>query len=460
MSRSQSLTDEERFPLLTEKGRRMLERLREHPNAPRYNHRCGDLLTREALERVHDYESELRTAERGWRPGDVPAWVKEFAATCLADVPFYRRRGGTPDDFFALPTCGREDLAHEPWSFVPDSQPLGEMVVYDTSGTSSRPIYIMSHPEVSSMYLPSLRAALGYCGVTLEGGSDRVSIVTVCAQSQTFTYATLSSYLDGAGYVKVNLNPKDWRDPDDRALFLDSCEPEIYTGDPISFLALAKLPLKTRPKALVSSAMTLLAGLKRDLEDHFQCPVLDVYSMSESRFIAVSSGREYRIIPHDLFVEALDPEGNSCPPGARGEIVLTGGRNPFLPLLRYRTGDHAALEFRGLLPVLVDFEGRRPTVFMNTRGRIINNIDVTHALKPFPIGQFSLHQNADLSLVFRMREGRADEAEVRAALLDLFGPEQAVEIGELTEDLLSAGKVLQYTSDIDEMSFERSELQF
>jgi phenylacetate-CoA ligase len=438
----------------------MLERLREHPHAPRYNHRCGDLLTREALDRVRDYEAELKTAKRGWATGEAPGWVKEFAGVCLADVPFYRQRGGEAGDFFALPTCGREDLAREPWSFVPDNQPLGEMVVYDTSGTSSRPIYIMSHPEVSSMYLPALRTALGYCGVTLEGGGDRVSIVTVCAQSYTFTYATLSSYLDGAGYVKVNLNPKDWRDPDDRAQFLDSCDTEIYTGDPISFLALAKLPLKTRPKALVSSAMTLLPGLKRDLEGHFQCPVLDVYSMSESRFIAVSSGREYKIIPHDLYMEVLDPQGDRCPPGVRGEIVLTGGRNPFLPLLRYRTGDHAALEFHGGLPALVDFEGRQPTIFVNTRGRIINNIDVTHALKPFPIGQFSLHQNADRSLVFRVRESRADEAEVQTAMLNLFGPDQVIETGELIEDLLQSGKVLQYTSDISELSVEGSEIQF
>jgi phenylacetate-CoA ligase len=458
MSRSQSLSDEERFPLITSQGRRMLQWLREHPHAPRYNHRSGDLLTREALDRVREYEVQLRASERGWPPGDVPGRAKDFADMCLAEVPFYRRRGGRADDFPAIPPCGREDLAREPWSFVPDGQPLSEMIVYDTTGTSSRPIYILSHPEVSSMYLPALRAALGSSGVSLVGGSDRVAIATVCAQSYTFTYATVSSYLGDAGYVKVNLNPKEWRDPADRSLFLDSCDPEIYTGDPISFLALAKLPLKTRPKALVSSAMTLLPGLKRQLEEHFECPALDVYSMNESRFIAANRGDGYEIIPHDLFVEILDPGGSACPPGARGEIVLTGGRNPFLPLLRYRTGDHAALEFRDHLPVLVDFEGRNPTVFLDTDGRIVNNIDVTCALKPFPIGQFSLHQNLDRSLEFRVRESLADEEEVRAALLKLFGPGQKIAIGELTEDLLRGGKVLQYTSDIEDLSVERSEI--
>ena len=38
------LTDAERFPLLTPAGRERLRFLEEHPSAPRYNHRCGDLV--------------------------------------------------------------------------------------------------------------------------------------------------------------------------------------------------------------------------------------------------------------------------------------------------------------------------------------------------------------------------------------------------------------------------------
>jgi phenylacetate-CoA ligase len=453
------LTDEERFPLLGEEGRKLLLWMWEHPHAPRYNFKCGDRLTGESLQRVRDYETELNTSHKGWALGEPPDWAKEFARRSIAEVPFYRRRGGAADSFDSIPTFSRAELKHEPWSFVPDSQRLDELIVYYTSGTTGQRLNVLSHPEVSSIYLPALRAALATRNVKLEGGIDRVSIITVCAQASTFTYASVSSFLDGAGFVKINLNPNDWREMEDCVKFLDSCNSEIYTGDPISFVALAKLPLKTRPKALVSTAMTLLPGLQKELEEHFRCPVIDVYSMTEARMIAVRTDRGYEVIPHDLYVEILDAEGNLCPPGVRGEVTLTGGPNPFLPLLRYRTGDYAAMEFDGAKPLLVDFEGRPPTLFLNSTGKIVNNIDVSYELREFPIAQFALHQNQDRSLVFRLN-GNVDRDEIRQALLNLFGTDQLLVIKELTEEEVAGGKVIQYTSDIQDVSVDQSEIEY
>src|SRR5262245_11194384 len=257
------LNEAERFPLLNETGRSLLKWMLEHPSAPRYNYSCGDQLTAEGLRRVLAFESELRASTRFWEPGEVPEWTLNFAEHCLFDVPIYRRRGGRAEEFFALPTCSREDLEKEQWAYVPDSQPLDEMLIYYTSGTTGKSFNIPSHAEVSSKYLVTLRAALAREGIELEGGSGRISIITPCAQNYSLTYATISSYLNGAGYVKVNLNPSEWKEESDSAKFLDDCNPEVYTGDPIAFLALAKVPLQKRPKALVSSAMTLLPAMRR-----------------------------------------------------------------------------------------------------------------------------------------------------------------------------------------------------
>ncbi len=459
MNPDRRLTIEERFPLLTEEGRKMLHWMWEHPSAPRYTHECGDRLDSQSIERIRDYEKELFSTAKGWQQDERPAWLTDFVEWCLKDVPFYRSQGGRADDFSLIPTFGRADLAREPWSFVPDSQSLGELILYDTTGTTGHPIKILSHPEVSSKYLPALRAALSTRNVTLDGGKNRVSIITVCAQNSTFTYAMVSSFLDQAGYVKVNLNPHDWRDPQDRVKFLDDCNPEIYTGDPISFLALARLPLKTRPKALVSTAMTLLAGWQRELEDRFGCPVIDIYSMNECRTIAVRTDRGYEILPHDLYVEILDPAGRACPRGVRGEITLTGGRNPFLPLLRYRTGDFASMDFSPA-PALIDIEGRTPIVFVAPDGRLVNNIDVTYILRPFAIAQYSLHQFADRSLLLRLRGGDIDEDKVRSVLLKIFGADQMLAIEEMTDAHTAGGKVIPYTTDIADASVIEGELKY
>jgi phenylacetate-CoA ligase len=449
MTRTCALPDDQRFPLLTAEGRALLERLWEHPHAPRYNFRCGDQLTRASLERVREYERELNAAQNSWAHGERPAWVNEYAARCLGDVPFYRKRGGAADNFVSLPTCDRADLSREPWSFVADSQPLDDMIVYDSTGTTGAPLYVPSHPEVSAKYLPALRAALARYQIALEGGADRVAILTVCAQDTTLTYATVSAFLDQAAYVKINLNPNDWRDREDPARFIDDCRPQIISGDPLAFAALAQLPLTWRPGAMISSAMTLLPGLQQRLEAHFGCPVIDVYSLCESRFIAARRDDAFEIIPHDIFIEILDKDDRLCAPGERGEIVITGGRNPFQAMLRYRTDDYAAMEWRDGQPVLVGFEGRQPTLFVDTRGQAVNNINVTHALRPFALAQFSLHQFADHSMRLSMRGYDVDEASVRQALLNLFGNEQRLTVEAINDADTRGGKVIQYTTDLD-----------
>ncbi len=53
--------------------------------------------------------------------------------------------------------------------------------------------------------------------------------------------------------------------------------------------------------------------------------------MSECRCLAARSrGKHDSLLAQDVYVEI---------PGERGEITLTGGRSPYLPLLRYRTSD-------------------------------------------------------------------------------------------------------------------------
>jgi phenylacetate-CoA ligase len=440
------VTDQDLFPLLSDAGRRVLRRLREHPAAPRYNYRTGERLTAAGLAAVRAYAGRLGTGRVGWRPGGLPPWLPPFVAFCRREVPFHRRRDW-PDDFFALPTTEREHLRREPWAFVPDSADLTDLVVYTTSGTTGSRLTVPSHPEVPNRYLPLLEAALAAHGVRLEGG-ERVSVVHVCAQLRTYVLCSVMSYLDGAGFAKVNLNPADWRHPDDRARFLDDCAPELYTGDPFAFAELMRLPLRSRPKALVSAGTVLLPGLRRQLEEHFGCPVIDLYASNEAGPVAFSHGPGHEVLPPDLYVEVLDAAGRPCPPGVRGEITLTGGINPFLPLLRYRTGDHASLDFSDPVPVLLGLEGRLPTVFRTAGGRAFNSIDVTTALADLPLPFFALHQSADGSLRFRTRCDETTLAAAEAALRGLFGEGQRLTAELLPEAAAWGGKVIQYTSEL------------
>jgi phenylacetate-CoA ligase len=451
--------ERERHPLLTREGAMLLHRLLEHPRAPRWNHACGDRLAAAGLERVLAFEERLRQAAGAPATDGAPPWALEFAERCLLQVPFHRARAGglrTPQDtatFAALPTCDRGDLNRDFASFVPDDEPLQDLIVYETAGTTGHPVTILSHPLVSNCYLPLLRSALADRGVTLEGGAGRVAMALVCAQSFTYTYASISSYLGGAGFVKVNLNPRDWRDPADRASFLDDCAPAIYSGDPLSFLELMRLPLRHRPQALVSTSMTLASGYARELEGHFGCPVLDLYSLNECRLVAAAAdpadaaGRGHRVVPHDVYLEILDAAGRPVPAGRRGEITLTCGRNPFLPLLRYRTGDHARLVRRQGPPLLDGLAGRAPVVFLDEAGRAVNSIDVSYLLKPFPLARYALRQMADRSLKLSVQGPAADRRLMRTVLAKLFG-DLPLEVELLASFAPGSGKPVPFTTDL------------
>lgn len=47
--------------------------------------------------------------------------------------------------------------------------------------------------------------------------------------------------------------------------------------------------------------------------------------------------------------------------------MVTGGNNPFLPLMRYRTGDFCSLKIENGVPFLVDLEARNPVVFIRNQ---------------------------------------------------------------------------------------------
>ena len=436
--------DRERFPLLGEGGRRMLQFLREHPSAPIFRNQSGNKLTAADLEAVLAFEREVAAAPAPeWTPGKRPAWVADFARRCLAAVPHYRRRG-MAGEFEQLPTISRADLSRDIAAFVPDDLPIDRLIQFRTSGTTGHLLLVASHPRVAASYLSLYRRALRHFGIELRHGPDRVGVVLVGFQRRCFTYVSVTPQLGESGLAKINLHPDDWRDPEDRARYLDALDPEIYTGDPVSFVELSSLPLRTRPRALLSTSMALLPETRRLLEERFACPVVDVYSLSEAGPVAFAAEGVWHLLQHRLFIEVLDDAGRPVAPGQPGEVTLTGGFNAWLPLLRYRTGDTAALVLHGREPRLAGLAGRRPVRFRAAGGEWLNNIEVTHALGRFALAQWALHQHADGRLELRTSGG--DPAELGRALAELFGTGASIQV-DVGADF--DGKVRQYTSDLD-----------
>jgi phenylacetate-CoA ligase len=436
----------ENYPTLGEAGQRMLDFLREHPAAPIYRNTSGNRLLAHEVDELRAFEREVLHASVGWPRGGKPDWLAGHVEQVFRDVPWFRRLGSPPARFEDIATTCRADLAHDIAPFVPDPLPLDRLIHFSTTGTTGNPLRVASHPVVAGRYLAFHKRALRRFGIELRHGRGQVGVALLGMQRKCFTYVSVTPTMDESGLAKINLHPGDWRDPAHRAIYLDALAPEVIAGDPISFGELLRLPVQARPRALLSVGMMLSPALREALMQRFGCPVLDLYSMNEAGPIGVfdaACGGHVLLQPR-LYVEILDPQGRTVPDGERGEVTLTGGFNFCLPLLRYRTGDHASLAPGADGPVLCGLQGREPVRFRRADGSWINNIDVTHALAALPLPQYALHQRADLGLALRLSSGAMAYAARAAGLLRALFGDVALSVEAIAEE----GKVRQYSSDL------------
>lgn len=444
----QESSDAQRYPGLSEAGKQMLRFLREHPQAPIYRNASGHRLQPEELPGLREFSAEVRQSHIDPRAELNQPWLQSCARHALAQVPHYRRYGSLPAQFSDLPTITRGDLARDIAAFVPDDQPTARMINFRTTGLTGQPLLIASHPLVAARYLAFHERALARFGVVLNSGPGDVGVLLAGWQQRCFTYVSVTPQRGECGLAKINLHEDDWRDPAHRGPYIDALKPEVITGDPLSLAALLSIEFQHRPRAIMSTSMTLLTGLRMQLEQRFQCPLLDLYSLNEAGPIAVFDPKldAHVLLQPQMAVEILDSEGAPVAAGERGEITLSGGFNFCLPLLRYRTGDHARLQQRGGEWVLADLAGRTPVRFRTASGINVNNIDVTHALKPYALPQYALLQRADASFQLDIHGvHQVDLRALEATMRELLGASAALTI-QIHDAVCD--KLIQYRSDL------------
>jgi phenylacetate-CoA ligase len=194
--------------------------------------------------------------------------------------------------------------------------------------------------------------------------------------------------------------------------------------------------------------MALAAPLRARLERAFGCPVLDVYGLHETRPIAVrSDDGPFRVLDRRVHVEVLDFRADvAMPEGEMGEIVVTAGENPLLPLVRYRTGDAGRLvRMPDGAVAIADLEGRENTRFRAADGTLVPCVELTQQLQAHGAEGWSVEQPADGSLRARIVGGDADGVQ-RALVALLSVPVSLERMLRLSE--LGEGKPRRYRSAV------------
>ncbi|MFF2832986.1 AMP-binding protein [Cellulosimicrobium cellulans] len=482
-----ALTDAERWPTLEDAGRAALDAVRDHPAAPAWVHVTGDRLRPDDLPVLDevaarlaagrpDARADTRAEDRGAPPATAdgsplapPAWVHALVDRAHAVVPRYRRardrgesRAGSP--LTAVPPVTRDDLRHDVASFVPVDVPLGRVLEGTSSGSTGAAVRVPLHPVAVAADLVLLQHLVASAGATWEPVPGRLGLVNLVDQRDAFTYASaMTGFRRGPGVAapsmaRVNLDPGAWRHPGDRAAFLAAQDPQVVSSSPLPLLALARLAeeqgLALHPVGLVSGAAHLSDVARARLRATWDVPVVDLYGLRETGAVAArtDAGPFVAVAGRRVWVEVLDDDGAPVPDGDLGEVVVTVDENPYLPLLRYCTGDRARIVRRGERVELHDLEGRSPVRYLRPDGAWVPSVDAAQHLQAHGMAAWQLHQSADGSVVLDVVPDVPGDAGARAARTagdavgHLLG--RRVTVREVSPARLGAGRARRWSSDV------------
>ena len=180
---------------------------------------------------------------------------------------------------------------------------------------------------------------------------------------------------------------------------LERFDPHAIAGYTSAVHRLAQHLLETgdvgrvSPSCIQVSSETLTPADRRDMEQAFGCRVFNAYSLGE--LVAWASecpeGSMHVSTEYGVLELVEGPAGT--------EIVATGLNNNGMPLLRYRTGDLAALSDEPCrcgrhLPVLASLTGRVDDVVRTPEGSVIGPAPMSLAFQRVPrLRRAQVHQD-------------------------------------------------------------------
>ncbi|MEZ4460806.1 MAG: hypothetical protein R3E66_13960 [bacterium] len=418
----------ERTPLITDAGFSRLSDLIQHPDAPRWNHQLGDRLKADDLEAANAFRRDIIDRTHPW----LAAFLERHRKTTWwfeANLPHRPM-----EQWAAIPTMGREDIAQRLHLIVPHDADLTEVLSYTTSGTTGHAITVPSHPRTLALNQTLAERALSAWDAHVPFGPE-CTVLQVCERRETYQFANTFSVWNQTAFAKINLRDDHWNNGLDAAKrFIESINPALITGDPAAFVALAALAPAVTPHAMFSTATTLDDHTRTIIDA--QCPLIDWYSCTETGPIAFKNRLgKWEFIAPDLKVEVIDAAGEPCALGTEGDVAVTGGRNPYLPLLRYRTGDRAVLAADG--SGFERLHGRHEVIFETPNGRV-QGIDIARAMRErsaFLQHRVVQHSNGSFTVTIRPMKGLTDARALREAVHEVVGTSVVlVEDGELGVD--------------------------
>jgi phenylacetate-CoA ligase len=246
----------------------------------------------------------------------------------------------TLGDLPRLPTINKADI----WDNYPFGLQAAEDIVcvHGSSGTGGRPTLIPYTAADVEIWARVMARALGGAGAT------KASIV-----HNGYGYGLFTGGLGvhhGGMWLGATVIPVSGGMTDRQIRLIQDLKPDILTCTPSYAIHLGEAlkGQETSLKAGVFGAEPWTEEMRAQIESLLNIRALDIYGLSEIIGPGVAcesldSQGMLNVAEDHFYVEAVDQNGDPVPDGTAGELVFTTLTKTGMPLIRYRTGDVAAL---------------------------------------------------------------------------------------------------------------------
>lgn len=286
------------------------------------------------------------------------ARLRDLVGRLYTGVPFYKQKldaqGIKPqdvqgiEDLSRLPFTRKTDLRdHYPFGLF--AVPLDEVLrIHASSGTTGRPTVVgYTRDDIQTWAEVCARC------FALSGAKPGQMFQNAYGYG-LFTGGLGMHY--GAEYMGLTVIPVSGGNTARQMMLLKDFGPDVMACTPSYALTLADRllaagidPADLKVKTFILGAEPWTEEMRQELEAKLHVHAVNIYGLSEIIGPGVSNecveAKDGAHIFEDHFiVEVIDPDtGNPLPDGETGELVFTTLTKQAIPLLRYRTGDLAAI---------------------------------------------------------------------------------------------------------------------